>query len=191
MAARPADEGRSAFTQPRRFDERITLFSDPSDRDNPASPIGEDGLPQRKITWIEKGELRNLHRSRFWAQKTGKEAIPNPSSLHLAGTDASVQDLVSGVDRAVLVTRFWYNRLLEPRTVMVTGLTRDGTFMVEQGKITKALRNFRFNESPLTLLSKVVAIGRPERVSTRGGLVLVVPPLVVEGFNFASRSDAI
>jgi predicted Zn-dependent protease len=109
----------------------------------------------------------------------------------LDGADVELIELVRAVDRAVLVTRFWYSRMLDPRTILATGLTRDGTFLIEQGKITTAVKNFRFNESPVTLLENVLALGRPQRVVTGGGRVMVVPPMVVKDFNFASLSDAI
>ena len=108
----------------------------------------------------------------------------------MEGTNRSLSQLIRGVDRGVLVTRFWYNRMLEPRTILATGLTRDGTFLVEGGKLSTAVRNFRYNDSPVTMLRNVVAMGRPQRV-TMGGRVMVVPPMVVKDFNFSSTSDAI
>jgi predicted Zn-dependent protease len=199
MRARAADEGRSYFSRAgggnrvgdELFHPSISITSDPAHPDHPATPIGSGGLPQGKVTWIEKGVLRALSYSRYWADKQGKEPISMPSSIHMAGSDQSLAQLIQGVDRGVLVTRFWYNRMLEPRTILATGLTRDGTFLVEQGKITTALKNFRYNESPVTLLKNVLAMGKAERVPTRGGRVMVVPPMVVEGFNFASLSDAV
>jgi predicted Zn-dependent protease len=199
MGARSADEGRSYFSKAgggnrigeKLFHDSITISSDPGDAEHPASPISGDGLPLSKVTWIEKGVLKALTYSRFWADKQGKEPVPRPNSIKMAGTDASLTDLIKGVDRGILVTRFWYNRMLEPRTILATGLTRDGTFLVEQGKITTAVKNFRYNESPVTLLKNVLALGKPERAPTRGGRVVVVPPMVVDGFNFASLSDAV
>src|SRR5690606_24061735 len=129
--------------------------------------------------------------SRYWAAKSGAVALPEPSSVLLDGTDVDLLELVRAVDRGVLVTRFWYNRTLDPRTILATGLTRDGTFLVEQGKITTALKNFRYNDSPVTMLKNVLALGRPQRVVTRGGRVMVVPPMVVKDFNFSSLSDAV
>jgi predicted Zn-dependent protease len=198
MGARAADEGRSFFSKPgggtrvgeQLFDPSITIRSDPAHPLHPASPFSQDGQPQVARTWIEAGVLRQLGVSRFWAAKTGQEPVPNASSFHMEGSDRSIDDLVSGVDRGVLVTRFWYNRMVERRTILATGLTRDGTFLVEGGKITKAVKNFRYNESPITLLRNVQALGRPERVDSRGQVV-VVPPMVVDGFNFASVSDAV
>lgn len=199
MRARSADEGRSYFSRPsggnrvgeKLFHPSITITSDPANPDHPATPIGDGGLAQKKMTWIEQGVVKALAYSRFWAQKQGTDPIPMPSSIHMAGTSETLAQLIQGVDRGVLVTRFWYNRMLEPRTILATGLTRDGTFLVEQGKITTAVKNFRYNESPVTLLKNVLAMGKAERVPTRGSRVMVVPPMVVEGFNFASLSDAV
>ena len=199
LNARSADEGRSYFSKPgggnrvgeKLFHESISIRSDPTHPAHPASPVGGGGLPQGKVTWIEKGTVKALSYSRYWADKQGTAARPGPTSIHMQGTSKSLMDLIKGVDRGILVTRFWYNRMLEPRTILATGLTRDGTFLVEQGKITTAVKNFRYNESPVTLLKNVLALGRPERAPTRGGRVIVVPPMVVEGFNFASSSDAV
>jgi predicted Zn-dependent protease len=199
MSRRSADEGRSAFSAPgggtklgeQLFAPSITLTSDPTHPQHPADPIGGEGLPQRRVTWIEGGVLRELTCSRHWAAKTGATPIPTPSSLHLHGTEATLDDLVAGIDRGIVVTRFWYNRMVEPRTLLATGLTRDGTFLVDKGKIVRAVKNFRYNESPIGMLSRAAALGRPERVEGSRGRVVVVPPIVVDGFRFSSTSDAV
>src|SRR5262249_33867776 len=152
----------------------ITLRSDAADAANPAVPFTEDGEAHKLVRWISDGVLENLTRTRFWAQKTNAPALATPSSMLLDGTDVDLIDLVQAVDRAVLVTRFWYNRMLDARTILATGLTRDGTFAIEQGKITSAVKNFRYNESPVMLLKNVLALGRPQRVVTGGGRVMVV-----------------
>ncbi|MFV8755816.1 TldD/PmbA family protein [Nannocystaceae bacterium ST9] len=199
LDARAADEGRSAFSHPdggsrvgeQLFDPRVVIRSNPAEPDHPAQPFSGEGEPQRMVEWVESGVLRSLVCSRYWADKTNQKSTPRPSSIHMRGEDVDLIDLVRAIDSpAVLVTRFFYNRMLEPRTIMATGLTRDGTFLVDKGRITKALKNFRYNESPLTLLKNVVAFGRPQRVIS-GGTVMVVPPLVVKDFNFASLSDAV
>lgn len=199
LDARSADEGRSAFSHPdggnrigeQLFDPRIEIRSNPAERDHPAHSFTAEGEPQRVVTWIEGGVLRELSCSRYWADKTQRKSTPRPSSLHLRGEDIDLIDLVRSIDEpAVLVSRFWYNRMLEPRSILVTGLTRDGTFVVEQGRITKSIKNFRYNDSPLTLLQNVVAFGRPQRVMSNNQ-VMVVPPLVVKDFNFTSLSDAV
>lgn len=198
LSARSADEGRSYFSKDgggnrrgeKLFDERISLWSDPTDPEHPSSPIGEDGLPLGKTTWIDKGVVAELITSRYWAKKTGTKVVPFGRSVHMAGGTGTAADLLKDVKRGVLVSRFWYNRMLEPRTILATGLTRDGTFLVEGGKIAASAKNFRYNESPLTLLKNVVALGKPVRVG-EAGRVAVVPPMVVEGFNFESVSDAV
>lgn len=201
--ARSTDEGRSPFSKrgggtrvgEKIADERVTLWSDPADPLLATSPFDGEGQPVPRTTWIENGVLKGLAYSRYWAQKTGKTPTGGggggfggpPGGLHMAGTDTTLDQLIAGTERGILVTRFFYIRSLDPRTVMLTGLTRDGTFLVEKGKITRALRNFRFNESPLFMLNKLDAIGRAERVEPD----VVVPSLRVKDFQFTSLSDAV
>ena len=198
--AREADEGRSPFVKPgggnkigeKVADERVTLFSDPADPQLLARPFDGDGLPLGRQVWIENGVLRQLYYSRFWAKKQGKQATGAPSSLKMAGGTQSVDDLVRGTQRGVLVTRLWYLREVDPRTILYTGLTRDGTFLVENGKVTRALRNFRFNESPLFMLNNLDALGRAERLAgTEQGGDVVMPALRVRDFDFTSLSEAV
>lgn len=203
LDARAADEGRSWFSHPdggarigeELFHNSITLRSNPADKHNPAAPFSNQGEAHKVVDWIRDGVLTSLASSRYWASKgaskNGGVALPEPSSVLLDGADVDLIELVRAVDRGVLVTRFWYNRTLDPRTILATGLTRDGTFLVEQGKITTSLKNFRYNDSPVTMLKNVLALGRPQRIVTRGGRVMVVPPMVVKDFNFSSLSDAV
>ena len=104
----------------------------------------------------------------------------------MAGGTASVQDLIKDVARGVLVTRFWYIRFVDPQTLLLTWLTRDGTFYIENGAIKHAIKNFRFNESPIIMLNNIEALGRPIRV--QGSMV---PPMRVRDFTFTSLSDAV
>ncbi|MCB9701409.1 MAG: TldD/PmbA family protein [Myxococcales bacterium] len=195
---RSADEGRSAFSRAgggTRIGEAIgqssiTLRSNPAEPLCPSIPFAGDGQPHPATTWIDGGVLKALACSRYWAKREGLSPLPRPASFLLSGGSASVDELVQGVDRGVLVTRFWYNRMLEPQTILATGLTRDGTFLIEQGKVVRAIKNMRYNESPLTLLKNVLALGRPERVGG-GRQTVVVPPMVVADFNFSSLSDAV
>lgn len=198
LDARRADEGRSAFSRAgggTRVGERmlapmVRLWSDPADAANPAEPFDREGRPHRKITWVEDGELRALHNSRYWAAQQRVDDLPEPSSLHMAGGTDDLDALVAGLDRGILISRFWYCRMLEPRQLLVTGLTRDGTFFVEKGKIVEPARNFRWNDSPLSVLAKAVALGRPERAGLSRGRVMVVPPMVTE-LELTSTSDAV
>ncbi|MEX1368312.1 MAG: metallopeptidase TldD-related protein, partial [Nannocystaceae bacterium] len=199
LGARRADEGRSAFSRPgggnlvgdALFDPRIQLWSDPTDAANPAAPFDGQGRAHDRVDWVTDGVLKALSSSRFWADKQGIEDIPAPSSLHMAGGTDDLESLVAGFDRGVLISRLWYIRMLDPQQLLVTGLTRDGTFWVEKGKIVEPIRNFRFNDSPLTLLRKVVGLGTPQRAGLSTGMVMVVPPVVVSEFELSSVSDAV
>jgi predicted Zn-dependent protease len=133
--------------------------------------------------------LKNLAYSRFWAQKQAKQATGTPliGGLTLAGGTKSTEELIAGCARGVLVTHFFYIRALDPRTVLQTGLTRDGAFLIENGKVTRALKNFRWNESPLLMLNRLEDIGRPEPVAAGR----MMPALRIKGFNFSSLSDAV
>ena len=197
LGARAADEGRSFFSRPggnaigeALFGPQIRLYSDPQDPLHPSTPIGQDGMPLQKTTWIDQGKLLALTTPRWWAQKQGRAPVPGPRSLFMAGGTASLVDLVRGVQSGVLVTRLWYNRMLDPRQILATGLTRDGTFKIEDGKLAGPVKNMRYNESPVTLLKQARALGKPERVVDEG-MLYVVPPMVVDGFHFTSVSDAV
>jgi predicted Zn-dependent protease len=195
LNARTADEGRSPFSKSsggnrigeKVADERVTLYSDPADPLLLGRPFDLDGLPIRRTVWIEKGVLRNLAYSRFWAQKQGVQPMPLSSGLSLTGGTKTTEDIVAGCERGILVTHFWYIRSLDPRTVLQTGLTRDGVFLIEKGKIASALKNFRWNESPLLMLNRLEDIGRSEL--TQAGQLM--PALRISNFNFTSLSDAV
>lgn len=198
--ARQADEGRSPFVKPdggnkigeKIVDERVTIFSDPNDPQLLGRPWDFEGMPLSRQVFVEKGVLKQLSYSRFWAKKQGKTATGGPSTFKMAGGTQSVDDLVKGTTRGILVTRLWYLREVDPRTILYTGLTRDGTFLVEDGKITKSIRNFRFNESPLFLLNNIEALGTAERLAgTEQGGDVVMPSLRARDFNFTSLSEAV
>jgi predicted Zn-dependent protease len=203
LNARSADEGRSFFTKQgggnkiglKVVDERVTLLSDPLDPDAAALPFTPEGLPVKKTTWIENGVVRNLAYDRYWAQKQGKTPTPLIGSLKLVGGTSSMEELIASTQRGILVTRFWYIRPVDPRTVLYTGLTRDGTFLIEDGKITKAVKNLRYNESPVFMLNNLDAMGPSVRVSASEdgspGFAIVVPPIKAHDFNFTSLSDAV
>jgi predicted Zn-dependent protease len=203
MNARAADEGRSFFTKPgggnkigqKVVDERVTIVSDPMDPDAPAPAFVGDGTPTKRVTWIENGVVQNLAYDRFWAQKQGRAPMPFVPSLRMSGGTASIEEMIAGTRRGLLVTRLWYIRPVDPRTILYTGLTRDGTFLIENGKITRAVKNLRWNESPIFMLNNLEAMGRPVRVSASEdgspGQAVVVPPVKARDFNFTSLSDAV
>jgi predicted Zn-dependent protease len=204
MNARSAEEGRSFFSKPggatkigeKVVDERVTIISDPQDPDLLADPYTGEGLPIGRTVWIEKGVVQHLAYDRFWANKRGVAPTPLGGGLKMAGGTASLDELIAGVSRGLLVTRFWYIRGVDPRSILNTGLTRDGLFLIENGRVTRAVRNFRFNESPVVMLNNLEALGRPERVSASesggvGGNAVVVPPIVAREFTFTSISEAV
>jgi len=198
--ARSADEGRSPFVKQgggnkigeKIADERVTILSDPADPQLLSQPFDGQGLPLARQVWVENGVLKQLTYSRFWAKKQGKTATGFPQSLKMVGGTTPLEEMIRGTQRGVLVTRLWYLREVDPRTALYTGLTRDGTFLVENGKISKAVRNFRFNESPLFLLNNLEALGPAQRIAgTEGGGDVVMPALKARDFNFTSLSEAV
>jgi predicted Zn-dependent protease len=198
--ARSADEGRSPFSKQgggnkvgeKMFDERVNIYADPQDPQLRSQPFDGDGLPLGRQVFVEKGVLKELAYSRFWAKKMNKQPTGQGGAVKMQGGDASVDDLIKGTPRGILVTRLWYLRQVDPRTILYTGLTRDGTFLIENGKISKAIRNFRFNDSPLFMLNNLEALGRAERVAgTEQGGDIVMPSMRVKDFNFTSLSEAV
>ncbi|NOT08089.1 MAG: TldD/PmbA family protein [Gemmatimonadales bacterium] len=193
MDARSADEGRSFLAKAggtrvgeKLVDERVTIYSDPADPDVPSSPWIGDGRAVGRTNWIDRGVVANLYYSRYWAQKQGKPATPFPTNMIMSGGNASLEAMIRDTSRGVLVTRFWYIRFVDPQTLLLTGLTRDATFYVENGQIKHAIKNLRFNESPVIMLNNIDALGAPIRV--QGSMI---PPMRVRDFTFTSLSEAV
>lgn len=194
MDARTADEGRSFMSKQgggtrigdKMFDERVTIYSDPYDVDVPVSPFTDSGQPVEKTMWVENGVVQNLAYSRYWAQENDKDPLPGPTNVIIPGGDKSTQELVADTERGILVTRTWYIRMVDPQSLLLTGLTRDGTFFIEDGTIKHAVRNFRFNESPVIMLNNLEELGKPVR--TDGDMI---PPMKIRDFTFSSLSDAV
>jgi predicted Zn-dependent protease len=194
MDARQTDEGRTFLAKPgggtklgeKLVDERVTIYSDPTHADVPSATWGGDGRPQERVMWIEKGVVKNLAYSRYWAQQKGVKAVPFPNNGIMEGGEASLEDMVRGTARGVLVSRTWYIRTVDPQTLLYTGLTRDGLFYIENGRIKHAIKNFRFNESPVIMLNNLEALGKPVRIN--GNLI---PPMKIRDFTFTSLSDAV
>ena len=151
--ARTADEGRSFMSKDggtklgdKIVDERVNIWSDPLHPDVPTSTWNGEGQPLKKMKWVEDGVVKNLAYSRFWAGEKGVDAVPSPNNFIMEGGDASLDELIKGTKKGILVTRFWYIRSVDPQTLLFTGLTRDGTFYIENGQIKYPVKNFRFNE---------------------------------------------
>jgi predicted Zn-dependent protease len=213
MQARAADEGRSFFSKPgggnkigmKVVDERVTLLSDPADSPSSAGGFDGDGMAVEKVVWIDNGVVKNLNYDRFWAQKQGKE--PTHSSgggrggfggggtLRMMGGTSSIADMIRSTERGILVTRFWYIRGVDPRTILNTGLTRDGTYLIENGKLSHPVKNFRFNESPIFFLNNLEMLGPSMRINASEALgaggSTIMPAIKVREFTFSSLSDAV
>ena len=209
LSARAAEEGRSYFSKQgggtllgqKLFHESVTLRSDPQDARRPGSPWGGGGgggggggfgggggepLAAGPMTWIEKGVLTNLWYDRYWARKNDREPTPPPSNLVLEGGRESIESLITSTERGLLVTNFWYIRSVNPQTLQLTGLTRDGLWLIEKGKISHSVMNFRFNESPAVVLQNVAGMTPAVRTGNA-----VLPGIKATSFTFSSQSDAV
>ncbi|RFM30195.1 TldD/PmbA family protein [Deminuibacter soli] len=198
--ARNADEGRSFMSKPgggnrlgeQLMDEKVTIYSDPFNTELPGNTWNREGFPLDKINWIEKGVVKNLSYSQYWAQQKGVKPVPFPSNIIMEGGDASLEDLIKTTEKGILVSRLWYIRMVDPQSLLLTGLTRDGTFYIENGQIKYPIKNFRFNESPVIMLNNVEALGRPERtISVESYRSYLIPPMKIRDFTFTSLSDAV
>jgi predicted Zn-dependent protease len=214
--ARDAGEGRTVFSKPgggTRIGERLSplpldLFSDPaypglecapfvvahsSGRD---SSVFDNGMPAGRASWISEGVLSALHSSRFSAAAAGVPVTPSVDNLIMTapGASESLAEMIASTRRGLLLTCLWYIRQVDPQTLLLTGLTRDGVYLVENGEVTGAVNNFRFNESPVGMLGRVVQAGATSRTLPRewGDYFnrAAMPPLRVEGFNMSSVSQA-
>lgn len=192
--ARNADEGRSFMSKKgggtrlgeKLFDEKVTIYSDPMHPEAPSSTWTGDGRLQKKTIWVDKGVVKNLSYTRYWAQQKGVEAVPGAFRMIMEGGTQSLEDLIKSTEKGILVTRFWYIRSVDPQTLLQTGLTRDGTFYIENGQIKFPIKNFRFNESPIIMLNNVEALGKPVRTGNS-----IIPPMKIRDFTFTSLSDAV
>ncbi|SFF23377.1 metallopeptidase TldD-related protein [Blastococcus tunisiensis] len=216
MEARDADEGRNVFARPgggNRVGERLaslplTLCSDPNAAGLETAPfqvvsassgsasVFDNGMATPAVNWIADGTLANLIRPRAWALKTTAPATAAVDNLILEDptATATTEEMLAGTERGLFLTTLWYIREVDPQTLLLTGLTRDGVFLVEDGEVTGAVNNFRFNESPVDLLGRVVQAGRTERTLPREWndwfTRCAMPALRVPDFNMSSVSPA-
>ncbi len=209
LSARAAEEGRSFFSKSgggtrlgeKLFHESVSVRSDPMDARRPGSPWGGGGfggggggggggadaaLAAGRIHWVENGVVTNLWYDRYWAKKNDREPTPSPANIVLDGGSDTLEGLIASTERGLLVTNFWYIRSVNPQTLQLTGLTRDGLWLIENGKIHHPVMNFRFNESPAVLLSNIQGMSAAVRAGN-----LVVPAIKAANFTFSSLSDAV
>ncbi|WP_448561728.1 TldD/PmbA family protein [Trichothermofontia sp.] len=199
LDARSADEGRSFISrmdakgQPvgnylgePLFSPLVTLCRDPGHPLLQTLPFSREGLPHPPLPLIEAGIPKNLAYSRYWAMRQGRPPTGSLFPVVMVGSDQSLEDLIAQSDRAVLMSRAWYVNPVNSRTLEVTGMTRDGTFWIEQGQIVYPIKNLRFNQRLPDMLRDVDALGTSERFGS-----LVVPPVRVKAFHFSSRTDSV
>jgi predicted Zn-dependent protease len=199
--ARQTDEGRSFLSKKggasrlgdKLFDSQVNIWADPWNPDVPVLPWDSNSLIAReRMDIIKDGKVNALNYSQYWAKKKGVKPTATPGNIIMAGTDKTTADLIASTKKGILVTRTWYIRMVDPQSVLLTGLTRDGTFYIENGKIKYPIKNFRFNESPVTMLNNIEEIGKPVVI---GGdevpFQMLIPPMKVRDFNFTSLSDAV
>lgn len=210
MGQRGADEGRSFMSYKgkedeknppknklgqKMFDQRVNIYSDPYHPEAATPPFDNNGYSVKRTDWVKNGKVVNLFNSAYWATKSNSKHVPivrvgnlQPQPrIVMEGGNQSLEEMIANTRRGVLITRLWYIRALDPQTLMYTGLTRDGTFYIENGKIKHPIKNFRFNESPIVMLNNIEALGKA--VVTSGGNV--IPPMKIRDFTFSSTSDAV
>ncbi len=198
--ARSADEGRSFMSKPgggnrlgeQMMDEKVTIYSDPFNTELPSETWSREGFAYKKTNWVEKGVVKNLSYSQYWAKKQNAQFLPQPPNVIMEGGTASLEDLIKSTERGILVSRLWYIRMVDTQTLLLTGLTRDGTFYIENGQIKFPIKNMRFNESPVIMLNNVEALGKSERsISVESYRSYLIPPMKIRDFTFTSLSDAV
>jgi predicted Zn-dependent protease len=177
------------------FGENITIHDDVRHPLQCGAPFDGEGVGRKRLTLVEKGTIRELAYSRQSARREGTQPtghgfpLPNedgeaPVNIVIEGGDMPLEQMVAGTERGILVTRLWYIREVDPYEKIMTGMTRDGTFLIEGGKIKRGLRNFRFNQGLIELLSNVEALSPSVRASGEEGFDMIVPAMKVREFNF-------
>ncbi len=189
LDAKASDEGRTFMSGKNGAQiaaPLIHLYSDPHEAACPARPFNDEGMPLQRLDWIRDGVVKNLMYSRFWAKKQGRTFTGYPPNIIIAGGTTTTEEMIKSTKRGLLITRFWYIRSVDRMRDLYTGTTRDGTFLVEDGAIKGPVKNLRFNDSAVGLLSRVTAVGRPQLVSNWG--MSYVPVIKASEFNFTSAT---
>jgi len=189
MDRRAADEGRSFFAgklDKKILAKKISLVADPQAPTNPGNPIDlyNDGVACKEAAFIQEGVLGNLWTMRYWAKKQRIPLVSPSFNFSMTGGAKTLDQMIKRIDRGLLVMHLWYVRYVNPMELILTGTSRDGLFLVEGGKIKRAVKHMRFNDSPMRFLRNPLSLGVPER---RGG-AMMLPPVLVSDFNWASTT---
>ncbi len=190
MSAREADEGTTAFAGKigkRFFNEMVSIETRIDDPKLPAPAFGQDGLPARRTAWVKAGIVERLRNDRYWASRKKTDADPLIYPLFMDGQDQSLPDLIAQCKKGLLVKRLWYIRYVDRKELLLTGMTRDGLFLIENGRIVHPVTNLRFNESPVVFLQNVMAMSRPQRVEDW----IKVPGIMSADFTFSSITESV
>ena len=178
------------------FGKNITIADDAYHPDQLGTPFDGEGMPRQRVVLVDRGVVKSLVYSRRSARQSGTKstghgfALPNeygeaPLNLVVSGGNTSVAEMIATTDRGLLVTRLWYIREVDPYEKIMTGMTRDGLFLIENGKIARAARNFRFNQSVLEMLRNVECLGPASRGTGEEAFEMVVPPMKIRDFHFS------
>lgn len=198
--ARAADEGRSFMSTKdgksklgtKVFGKNVTIKTIPDHPDLLASPFDYEGIPTQEIAWVDKGVVKNLYYSRYWAKKKGKKPTPFTGGLVMDGGKTKIEEIIKTVKKGIYVSRLFYMRAVNPMTLLITGLTRDGLFLIEDGKLKHPLVNMRFNESLETFLNNITMMTQPEIVKgSEFEIPMLAPGAKIENFTFSSVSPSV
>ena len=202
-------EGRSFFCNQfgkRLVDGKVTIYDDGLDPQGLQVPFDFEGVPKQKVTFFKNGVVKNISYDSFTAGREGKESTghglippntegPIPMNLFMEGGESRLEEMIRTVRRGIYVTRFHYTNVAEPMKAVITGMTRDGTFLIEDGEIKNPIKNLRFTESILKALSRVKAISQERKICSSGSVYgrrfitgTVAPAVQIDGFNFSGVS---
>jgi PmbA protein len=203
-------EGRSFFSNrfgEKMVDEKVTIYDDGLDPEGLQVPFDFEGIPKKRVTFFDRGVATEVTYDSFTAGREGKDSTghgliapntagPIPINLFMRGGESSLKEMIQSVRRGIYVTRFHYTNVVEPMKAVITGMTRDGTFLIEEGEIKRPIKNLRFTESILRALSQVTAISKDRRICSEGTVYsrrfvtgTVVPAIKIDGFNFSGVSS--
>ena len=179
------------------FGDNISLRDDVFHPSQTGAPFDGEGIPRQRVAIVKRGVVKSLVYARQTAHKMGKQPtghglpLPNelgeaPLNIVMEGERSSLEDMVKSTPKGLLVTRFWYIREVDPYQKILTGMTRDGTFWIEDGQVRHAVKNLRFNQSIVEMLRQVEMLGQPQRTAGEESFEMVVPAMKVQEFNFSS-----
>ena len=203
-------EGRSFFSNrfgEKMVDEKVTIYDDGLDPEGLKVPFDFEGIPKKRVTFFDRGVAKEVTYDSFTAGREGKNSTghaliapntagPIPINLFMKEGESSLEEMIKSVRKGIYVTRFHYTNVVEPMKAVITGMTRDGTFLIEEGEIKRPIKNLRFTESILRALSQVTAISKNRRICSEGTVYsrrfitgTVVPAVKIDGFNFSGVSS--